>query len=43
MKIRQHYYMLSLTAKLQNMLFEQLETDFRPTFMNKLTESPITF
>ena len=39
MKTRRHYDILSITAKLKNLLFEQLQAGL--TFMNKSAKSPI--
>ena len=39
MKTRRQYDILSITTKLKNLLFEQLQADF--TFTNKSTKSPI--
>ena len=39
MKTRRHYDTLYITAKLKNLIFEQLQADL--TFMNKSTKSPI--
>ena len=43
MKTRPHSDILSITTKLEDLLFEQLQADL--TFMNKSTKSPfrITF
>ena len=37
MKTRRHYDILCITAKLKNLLLEQLQAD--PTFMKKSTKS----